>query len=91
MDRILFDHLIGAQYGCFRNSKAKSFGGLEVNGKLEQGWLLDRQIPRLLTPQNSGNVLCGTTPERGKVRAVAEETAIVCHARPFAHRRQAIL
>ena len=91
MDRMLFNHLVGAQQGCFRNREAKRLGGLEVNCKLEQGWLLDRQIPRLLATQNSGDVLCGTTPKRNKVRAVADETAIVCHARPFAHRRQASL
>src|SRR5215831_3559855 len=91
MDRILFDHLLGAQQGRFRNSEAERLGGLEVNGKLEQGWLLDWQLSRLLTTQNSGNVLCGTTPERGIVRAVADETAIACHARPFAHGRQASL
>ena len=72
----LLDHLVSAQYGCFRNSEVKRLGGLEVNGKLEQGWLLNRQIPRLLTTQNSGNILCGTTPERSKVRAIADETAI---------------
>ena len=72
----LLDHLVGAQQGCFRNSEAKRLGGLEVNGQLEQGWLLDRQLSRLLTTQNSGDVICRTTPERSKVRAVADETAI---------------
>src|SRR5262249_28068300 len=76
MDRMLFDHLLGAQQRRFRNSEAERLGGLEVNGKLEQGWLLDWQLSRLLTTQNSGNVLCGTTPERSIVRAVADETAI---------------
>src|SRR4029077_15254345 len=58
---------------------------------LEYGRLLDRQLPRLRTTQNSGDVICGTTPEISKVRAVADETAVACHACPFAHGRQASL
>ena len=36
---MLFDHLVGALQGCFRNCEVKRLGGLEVKGKLEQGWL----------------------------------------------------
>src|SRR5262249_27011115 len=86
-----FDHLVGAQQGCFRNREAKGLRGLEVNGKLEHGWLPDRKTPGLLATKNSGNVLSGTTPEHSPVRAVADEAAIACHARPFAHGRQARL
>jgi hypothetical protein len=42
LDRMLFDDLVGALYGCFRNSETERLGGLEVKGELEQGWLLDR-------------------------------------------------
>ena len=35
MGRMLFDHLVGALQGCFRNSEAKRLGGLEIDGKLK--------------------------------------------------------
>src|SRR5262249_18718450 len=89
--RPLLDHLVSAGEEQCRDFEAERLGGLEINGKLEQSWLLDRQLSRLRTTQNSGNVLCGTTPERSKVRAVADETAVTRHARPFAHGRQASL
>ena len=42
----LFDHLVGAGQQCQRNFKAKRLRGLNVDHKLEFGWLLNRKVAR---------------------------------------------
>jgi hypothetical protein len=38
----LFDHLVGAQQEGFRQLEAERFGGVEIDVKLDFGYLLDR-------------------------------------------------
>jgi hypothetical protein len=38
----LFDHLVGAQQERFRDRETDRLGGLEIDDKLEFGWILDR-------------------------------------------------
>jgi hypothetical protein len=40
----LFDHLVGAQLEFATDREPKRLGGLQVDGKLELGRLLDRKI-----------------------------------------------
>jgi hypothetical protein len=40
-DRLL-DHLVGAQQEGFRQLEAERFGGVEIDVKLDFGYLLDR-------------------------------------------------
>src|SRR5262249_48922212 len=47
-----FDHLVSAQQYRRWNFDADRFGSLKIHGKLEYGWLFDRQVGRLGTPQN---------------------------------------
>src|SRR5436309_6033596 len=49
----LFDHRVGAQQECFRDSNADSFRGLEIDGEIELRRLFNRNILRLLTLQDS--------------------------------------
>jgi len=40
----LLDHLVGSQQERLRDSKAKSFRGVQVDGQLEFNWLLHRKV-----------------------------------------------
>src|SRR5262245_19998151 len=46
------DHLVGAQQYRSWNRDADRSGSLKIYGKLEYGWLFDRQVCRLGAPQN---------------------------------------
>ena len=52
----LFDHLVGARKQRRRHVEAERLRGLEVDRKLELGWLLDWQVGRLLAAQDTINV-----------------------------------
>jgi hypothetical protein len=45
---LLFDDLVGEQLHLVGNGQAERLGGLEVEYKLELGWLHDTQVGRLL-------------------------------------------
>ena len=60
----LFDHGVGTQQECFRDSYADGFRGLEINGEIELRRLLNRNIFRLLTLQDPVRER-GTVSERG--------------------------
>ena len=48
----LFNHHVGARKQRRRYGEAERPGGLEIDHELEFGRLLDRQIGRLVTPEN---------------------------------------
>ena len=54
--RRLFDHLVGAAEQRWRNVEAERLGGLEVDGQLEFGRRLYRQIGRLLPLEDAIDV-----------------------------------
>jgi len=47
------DHLIGAAEQRQRHGDAKRLGGFEVDQQIDLGGLLDRQVGRLLAPENT--------------------------------------
>jgi hypothetical protein len=49
----LFDHLVRAQQNRWGHDKAKRLGGLAVQGHLELGRKLHREIARLLAAQDA--------------------------------------
>src|SRR5262249_58021767 len=48
------DHLVSAQHELRWEFMAHSFGGRQIDHKIEFGWLLDRQIGGLAAPQQPG-------------------------------------
>ena len=46
-----FDHLVSAAEQCQGHGETKRLCGLQVDNQLELGWLLDRQVGRLRTPE----------------------------------------
>jgi len=47
-------HLVGAAGKWQRNSDAERFGGLEIDVKLDFGYLLDRYVGGLVAFENAG-------------------------------------
>ncbi len=54
-----FDHPVGADQQPCRHRKAKRLGSLEVDHQFELGRLLNRQVGRSGTFQNTIDQLCG--------------------------------
>ena len=52
----LFDHLVGERKQLRWNFESERLGGLEVGDEFEFGGLLDREVGRLLTFENSAGV-----------------------------------
>src|SRR5262245_62654782 len=50
------DHLVGAGEQRVRHREAERLGGLEVDHELELGWVLHRQIGRLLALEDAGDI-----------------------------------
>src|ERR1700676_378236 len=51
-----FDHLVGAERKCRRDAEPKRLRGLHVDDQLILGRLLNREIARLLAPQDAIDV-----------------------------------
>src|SRR5712672_3636618 len=55
----LFDHLVGTSKKRWGNVQAERLCGLEVDDKLELGWLLDRKLASVLACKDSGDISRG--------------------------------
>ena len=53
---MLLDNLVGAHQDRIRNGQAECPGRLEIEHKFEPGGLLRRQVSRLFTPENPGDI-----------------------------------
>src|SRR5262249_58100083 len=72
---VSFDHLVGAGEQSRWHVEAERLRGLEIYDKLELGRLLDRQVPRLRTPEDAINIGCGSPPQVDAINSVRYEAA----------------
>jgi hypothetical protein len=71
----LFDHLVGAGEQRGRHCEAKCLRRLEIDDQFELGWLLNRQITRLLTFKDATGINADDAKRIRKVLSVTHETA----------------
>src|SRR5438034_626031 len=53
-----FDHLVGEREQLVWNLEAERLGRLEVDHQIVLGWLLHRQVGRLLAPEDAIHISC---------------------------------
>jgi len=69
------DQFGGEEEERLRHLEAEPLGGRKVDGKIECGWSLDRQVGRLGTFQNSYDVVHGRFIHTSLIGAVTHEGA----------------
>src|SRR5215831_2060307 len=80
------DHLVSAQHELRWEFMAHSFGGRQIDHKIEFGWLLDRQIGGLAAAQQLGELSAHYVAEQlNDQRTVADEAILLCHFRKLVH------
>src|SRR5213594_3627521 len=67
------DDLVGSDQERLRDRQAQRPGGLEIDDQLELGWLLDGEVARLRTFQDSIHVVRRAPVDGGKACPVGEE------------------
>src|SRR5438132_12018284 len=78
----LLDDLVGTGEERSRHSEAERVGGLEIDDQLEFARLLDRQISRLGTLQDSPRVTAGLTKGIRDPHTIADQAAGLCDLAP---------
>src|SRR5712691_3866362 len=84
----LFDHFVGAGEQHWRYFKAETFRCLQVDDKIEFGWLLDWDVRRLRAAQNLVDKVCGTPEQIREVWSVGHQTSRFDVLMRNVHRRQ---
>src|SRR5262245_13232175 len=69
------DHLVGALLKEQRHVEAKRLGGLEIDGQLELGRLLDRKVRRRGPLEDAINIRGRTANNIDRVRSVRHQAA----------------
>src|SRR5215208_588200 len=70
-----FDHLVGAAEQGKRKSNAEGLGGLQIDVQLDLACPLDRQVGRLVTPQNPTRIDAGQAICVRNERSVTQQTS----------------
>src|SRR5262245_54065165 len=70
-----FDHLVGAQQERLGDRQAQRLGGRQINGEVELGRLLDRDVARLRTTQNFIDITSSAPEKVQKVRSIGHQTS----------------
>ena len=71
----LFNNLVGAGEQRLRHGEPEGLGGLEVDGEIEFGRILNWQIGWALAFENTSDVLCRLADQFGKIYAISNEAA----------------
>src|SRR6516164_8852884 len=74
-DSCSLNHLVGASEHYRWHSQAKLLRSCQVDDQLELGCLLDRQIARFRTIEDSNDITGGQTEQGAKVGAVRYQSA----------------
>src|SRR5690242_11784210 len=83
---VSFEDFINGGKECLRNCQAESRCRLGVDGKLELGRLLDRNIARFCAAENFVHHVGGFSKQIGVVRSIRHQTTC-CHVIIIAHDR----
>src|SRR5438132_7944920 len=70
-----FDHLVGSSKKRVRHGQAKRLGGLDVDGQLELGRLLDREVGGLLALEVAIDIGCGAAEQIGSLNSVGAQAS----------------
>lgn len=70
-----FDHIVHPDHDRRWNREIQNLRRLEIDYKLEPGWLLDRDIGGPCPFQNKVDELCATTPLRAMVCPVRHQSS----------------
>src|SRR5829696_8795567 len=87
----LLDHLIGLSLERQRNGEAERPSGVEIEYELHLSRLQDREVGWLFSLEHSGGIGSSLPIDRGKIGAVANETAFDGKLAKLVHRRNAVL
>jgi hypothetical protein len=75
LSRALFDHLVGAADQRVGDGDTKGLGGLEIDGQLDLGYLLDRQVGGLFALEDAGSIDAGLPVRVPDIATVAHQAA----------------
>src|SRR5882672_1463556 len=87
--KLLFNHVIRPQHQRRRDREAKGLGGLQVDDQLVLGRLLDRQISRAATLENSADIRASPLEHRLKIRTIRKKAPCLRKVPESASRRKA--
>jgi hypothetical protein len=73
----LFDHEVGAREDNFRYRQPKRLRRLEIDGKIELGWLLERYVSRLRSAQNLVDQFNSSARQNENIRSVGDQAALL--------------
>src|SRR5262249_22039981 len=86
--RALFDHFVGAQQESFRYFKTERLGSRQIDGKIELGRLLDRDVGRLRPAQNLVDIVGGAPVQVREVCSIGHQASRFDVVVLAVHRRQ---
>src|SRR5215471_3528575 len=74
--RTLLNHFVGAGEQRWRHGKTERLGGLEIDGELKFGGLLNRELGRFRSLENTINISRSLLPQVVIVDPIRNQTAV---------------
>src|SRR5262249_17439601 len=72
---VSFDHLVRARLHRRRHANAERLGGFEIDDQFKLGCLLDWQVGRFLTPENTARINAGEPICLCNIRSITQKTS----------------